>query len=56
MLADLVLVVYNLGMVIDKFTIFLYFVDNLVFEILNSIIIVGNFIVPLLLLTTWFMR
>jgi hypothetical protein len=41
----LVLLLSNLGTVIGKFTNFLYFLGNLVFEILNLKIIINNFIV-----------
>jgi hypothetical protein len=54
MLAYLVLLVCNLGTWICKFTIFLYFVGNLVFEIVYSTIIVRNFIIPVVLLENWF--
>jgi hypothetical protein len=46
--ADLVLLVYDLGMLIGKLTIFLYFVCKLIFKTLKSTIIVHNFTIPIL--------
>jgi hypothetical protein len=54
MLTYLVLIVCNLGTSIFKFIIFLYFVANLVFEIVNSTIIIPNFMIPILLFENWF--